>query len=76
VKIFISSRDDQDIVCHLQEYPSLEIASYRNKDDIARFVRAETKSLIQRRKLLKFSSSKDKLQKFIVDQVIKGADGM
>jgi hypothetical protein len=42
VKIFISSRDDQDIVCHLQNYPSLELVSNRNMDDIASFVRAET----------------------------------
>jgi hypothetical protein len=76
VKIFVSSRDDQDIVCHLREYPSLEIASWRNKDDIANFVRAETNSLIQKRKLLKFSSDKDQLRKLIVDQVIKGANGM
>jgi hypothetical protein len=76
VKIFISSRDDQDIVCHLQGYPSLEIASYKNKDDIAAFVRAETNNLVQRRKLLKFSSSKEQLQKLIIDQVIEGANGM
>jgi len=76
VKIFISSRDDQDIVCRLQEYPSLKIASYKNKDDIAAFVTAETNGLIQKKKLLKFSSSKEQLQKLIIDQVIKGADGM
>jgi hypothetical protein len=76
VKIFISSRDDQDIVCRLQEYPSLEIASHKNRDDITAFVRAETNGLIQKRKLLKFSSSKEQLQKLIIDRVIEGADGM
>jgi hypothetical protein len=76
VKIFISSCNNQDIVCHLQAYPSLEITSYKNKDDIAAFVRAETNNLVQRRKLLKYSSSKEQLQKLIIEQVIQGTDSM
>jgi hypothetical protein len=76
VKIFVSSRDDQDIVCQLKDYPNLEIASDRNMDDIVSFVRAETRDLIKKRKLLRFSSDKDKLEEVIVDQVTKGASGM
>jgi hypothetical protein len=33
VKIFISSRDDQDIHFQLKQYPNLEISSERNSDD-------------------------------------------
>jgi hypothetical protein len=76
VKIFVSSRDDQDIVCHLKDYPNLDITSDRNMDDIASFVRAETQDLIKKRKLLRYSNDKDKLEKLIVDQVTKGASGM
>ena len=42
VKIFVSSRDDQDIVCTLREYPNLDIVSDRNTVDIESFVRTET----------------------------------
>ena len=70
VKIFVSSRDDQDIVCHLKDYPNLEISSDRNTDDILSFVRAETRALITKRKLLRFSTNKDELEKVIVDGII------
>jgi hypothetical protein len=76
VKIFVSSRDDQDIVCHLQDYPNLELASNRNMDDISSFVRAETQGLIRRKKLLRFSTNKEGLKDDIIDQVTKGAGGM
>jgi hypothetical protein len=76
VKIFVSSRDDQDIVCHLQDYPNLELASDRNMNDIVSFVRAETQDLIRRRKLLRFSINKEELTGSIIDQVTKGASGM
>ncbi len=76
VKIFVLSRDDWDIVCHLQEYPNLELVSDRNTDDIASFVRAETKDLIKRSKLLRSSINKENLKEEIIDQVTKGASGM
>jgi hypothetical protein len=76
VKIFVSSRDDQDIVCHLQDYPNLEVASDRNMDDIASFVRAETQGLIRRNKLLRFSINKEELKESIINQITKGASGM
>lgn len=76
VKIFVSSRDDQDIVLHLRHYPNLELSSDKNKDDITSFVRAETHDLIRRRKLLKYSSNKENLKAEIIKQVTKGADGM
>jgi hypothetical protein len=76
VKIFVSSRDDQDIVLHLRDYPNLELSSDRNNDDIVSFVRAETQRLIRTRKLLRLSMNKGELQEAIVEQVTKGANGM
>jgi hypothetical protein len=76
VKIFVSSRDDQDIVLHLRKYPHLELSSDKNKQDITSFVSTETKNLIRRRKLLRFSMNKEELQETIIEQVTKGANGM
>jgi hypothetical protein len=76
VKIFVSSRDDQDIVYHLQDYPSLELVSDRNKDDIASFVKAETQDLIRERQLLHYSINKEELTETIIEQITKGAGGM
>ena len=76
VKIFVSSRDDQDIVLHLRDYPNLELSSDKNMDDITLFVAAETSTLIKRRKLLAFSSNKEHLKTEIIEQVTKGANGM
>ena len=76
VKIFVSSRDDQDIVCTLREYPSLNISSDKNQADIAYFVEQETNKLVDKRKLLRNSSAKEEMQELIIGEVSKGADGM
>jgi len=76
VKVFVSSRNDQGIVCHLQNYPSLEISSDRNRDDIERFVKAETKKLVRQKKLLRSSQAKEEMEELIVEMVIDGANGM
>jgi hypothetical protein len=75
-KIFVSSRDDQGIVCQLEDYPNLKIDSNRNMHDIAFFVQIETQSLIKTRKLLRFSESKESLKEIIISQVTDGAKGM
>lgn len=76
VKVFVSSRDDQDIVCTLEEYPSLGLASDKNQRDIEQFVRTETERLISKRRLLRYSKCKEELKYLIIEQVSKGADGM
>lgn len=76
IKIFISSRDDQDIVFTLKDYPNLEIASDRNRDDVARFVRAEVQKLVKKGKLLRYSHAKKELTELIIEEVIEGAAGM
>jgi hypothetical protein len=76
VKIFVSSRDDSDIVKDFQEHPDLELSSDRNADDIALFVKRETEYLIKRRKLLQFSNHENELRKIIIDKITEGAGGM
>src|SRR5271155_4390494 len=75
-RFFVSSRNDRGIVCHLQSYPNLEISSDRNRDDIACFVKAETKKLVQQKKLLRFSRAKKEMEELIAKKVIDGANGM
>lgn len=76
VKIFVSSRDDQDIVYRLNGYPNLAISSTRNHEDIVRFVNTETQSLIKTGNLLRSSPRKEELQAMIIDAVTARADGM
>ncbi|KAI9686996.1 MAG: hypothetical protein M1822_002749 [Bathelium mastoideum] len=76
VKIFISSRNDQDLVRSLKHYPNLEINSDKNGADIASFIAVETERLIQKGKLLRYSASVEEMKSLIISQVIKGAAGM
>ena len=76
VKVFVSSRDDQDIVCTLQDYPNVDVVSNKNTADIEAFVRTETMKLVQKRRLLYKSPVQRELKDLIIDQVSKGADGM
>ena len=76
IKVFLSSRDDQDIVCTLRDYPNLDIVSSKNVADIEAFVREETERLVKRRRLLRNSHEKDSLKALIIDEVSRRADGM
>ncbi|OCK86545.1 ankyrin, partial [Cenococcum geophilum 1.58] len=76
VKIFVSSRDDHNIVIRLQRYPNLEIKSDRNSDDIVVFVKDQTERLIEDGKLLRCSDSQTEMKELIVKKVIAGANGM
>jgi hypothetical protein len=76
VKIFVSSRDDRDIVFRFQHYPNLEIKSDRNSDDIAAFVKDQTERLIEYGELLQYSDSQTEMKELILKKVIAGANGM
>ena len=76
VKIFASSRNDQDIVFRLQHYPNLEIDSHKNSDDIALFVKTQTEKLIEDGDLLRWSGSQAETKELIISKVIEGASGM
>ena len=75
VKIFISSRDDGDIVLHLGECPNLKIQASHNQDDITRYVNSEVSKVIHCRK---WRSGKvdEKLEQEIKLALIEKAQGM
>jgi hypothetical protein len=75
VKIFVSSRDDSDIVCRLKESSNLYIQSSDNSEDITRFVRHEVELSIRRRRLLGGDVS-DELRQTVIDALVGGAQGM
>ncbi|OAL55020.1 hypothetical protein IQ07DRAFT_608823 [Pyrenochaeta sp. DS3sAY3a] len=76
VKIFVTSRDDGDIVMKLSNYPNLTISSQRNGADIARFVAVEVERLIQARRLLAYSNSQATMKETIIWEVSRRANGM
>jgi hypothetical protein len=53
VKIFVSSRDDDDIILELEAVPNLYIDAADNTGDIERFILREINSSIDRRILLR-----------------------
>ena len=76
VKIFVSSRNDQDIVWTLRDYPNMDISSDKNTADIKAYVKTETMKLVNKGQLLRNSRAKDKMAASIVEQISDGADGM
>ncbi|KAL9066249.1 MAG: hypothetical protein Q9161_007706 [Pseudevernia consocians] len=76
VKIFVSSRNDQDIVYTLRGYPNLDIVSNMNTADIQAYVKVETQKLVKSGQLLRNSRAKEEMTALIVDRVSSGADGM
>ena len=76
IKIFASSRDDQDLANQMQECFDVEISSERNAEDIEDFVRSETEKLIRRGRLLRNSIARDEMKDLIIEKVIEGSAGM
>lgn len=71
VKIFISSRDDMDIVRHLAGCPNLLISAESNQEDIAAFVHSEVDKQIEKRRLLSGQVSerlRHKIKQVLCDQ--------
>ncbi|KAJ4186933.1 hypothetical protein NW759_016926 [Fusarium solani] len=69
LKIFVSSRTDQDIVYKLDNYPNLHLSSDCNSVDIDLFVRSETKRLIDKGSLLRLSTRKEEIRDKIVHKL-------
>ena len=76
LKVFLSSRDDQDISCTLREYPNLDLVPSKNSADIEAFVREETDRLVRKQRLLRNSRAKESLKLLIIEDVARAADGM
>lgn len=75
VQIFVSSRDDGDIVCQLANSPNVFIRACDSQNDIERFVHTKVTEAIQMKRLLKGKVSEE-LETRITDALVDGAQGM
>jgi hypothetical protein len=75
VKVFVTSREDSDIVCRLETSPNLYIKASDNHKDIERFVPIEVDKSIKSRRLLRGNVSRE-LRELVVTTLIDGARGM
>ena len=75
VKIFVSSRDDKDIVLSLQDLPNLYIKASHNTQDIRKYVHNEVEQAIADKRLLRGNISKG-LQQEVIQTLVNGAQGM
>lgn len=75
VKIFVSSRDDYDILSQLRDEANVSIESADNKTDIENFVSFQVNKAIEERRLL-CGSVKDNLKNHVIKTLIEKADGM
>ena len=75
VKVFVSSRDDNDIFCRLTNSPNVFICASDNSKDIDRYVRSEVTQSIEEKRLLSGNVSEE-LKCLVITTLIKGAQGM
>jgi ankyrin repeat protein len=75
VKVFISSRNDGDIVCRLANSPNIYIDSTLNGEDMERFISIEVTKAIHLKRILGGQVSYA-LEKRIVETLSLGAQGM
>ena len=75
VKVFVSSRDDIDIVLKLQKHRNIYIGVDDNKEDINRFIQSEIQKVQGEGRLLKGMVSSE-LQGSITDSLARKAQGM
>jgi hypothetical protein len=75
VKVFVSSRDDRDIVLKLAEVPNIFINASDSHKDIEDFVHYEVDRAITNGRLLHGQVS-DKLKRLIINKLIDKANGM
>jgi predicted ATPase len=74
-KVLVSSRDDNNIVCHLDRSPNIFIEAKDNGDDIKRFTQREVARSTDDKHLLSGKVSAE-LEKQITDTLIDRAQGM
>ncbi|ERF70048.1 hypothetical protein EPUS_03600 [Endocarpon pusillum Z07020] len=75
VKVFVSSRDDIDIVLRLANSPNISIRANDNAKDIITYTNTEVSRAIQERRLL-LGNVSDELRHKIIDALVDGARGM
>jgi len=75
VKIFVSSRDNRDIISQLDDMPTISINASDNSEDIKRFVKSEVGRAIDERRLL-YGKVETLLRARIIGVLTAGAQGM
>jgi hypothetical protein len=75
VKIFVASRDDDDIMLRLDDYPNFDIGSRDNSSDMEQFVHAEIEKCIADKQLLRGRVGPE-LKAYIISTLISRASGM
>ncbi|KAI4117701.1 MAG: hypothetical protein LQ345_002125 [Seirophora villosa] len=75
VKVLVSSRDDEDIGCQLNNVPNVYIRSDDNSIDVERYIDQELKKAISEQRLLQ-GRVPDSLQEQILSTLKNGAKGM
>ena len=75
VKVFVSSRDDIDIVLRLKTHPNIYINIDDNKDDIHRYIQFEIQRAQSDRRLLKGMVSPE-LKTLVSEILARKAEGM
>jgi general stress protein 26 len=75
VKIFVSSRDDNDVVNQFTSYPNIYITTQDNSKDIEDFIHVQVTAAIKEQRLLCGNVSAN-LEQHIIKSLIKQAQGM
>ena len=75
LKVFISSRDEQDIVARATDYTSISIQPVDNQSDIELYIRHQIDQLISEKSLLRGKVNGD-LKQQIIKRLCDGAQGM
>jgi hypothetical protein len=75
VRVFVSSRNDGDIVCQLQKSPNIFIRASDNSADITKYVQDRVSEAINKRRMARGSISPE-MKERIISTLINGAQGM
>lgn len=75
VRVFVSSRDDGDIVCQLDDCPNIYIRASDNESDIINFVEHQVSTAIKHKRIARGKVSSE-MQQSIVATLTEGAQGM
>jgi hypothetical protein len=75
VHVFVSSRNDGDIVCQLEESPNIFIRASDNSADIARYVHDQVSEATRKKRMARGKVSPE-TKELIISTLIEGAQGM
>lgn len=78
VKIFVSSRHEEDIAAYFRKGEVLEVTSQLNEKDLKRFVKRQTENFVRRWSTMhdETTAALQQLEKDITNVLVTGAQGM